>query len=67
MTTVALTARFDGENVPFDEPCRLGPNARLVVVPQEDERHVWSQFSAGHLANACGDTEPEHTAADLRS
>ena len=32
MTTVALTAHFDGEKVQFDEPCRLDTNARLMVV-----------------------------------
>ena len=68
MTTVALTAHFDGEKVQFDEPCRLDANARLMVVvlPPDDERHAWSRFSAGQLAKAYGDTEPEYTAADLR-
>ena len=68
MTTVALTAHFDGEKVQFDEPCHLEPNARLVVVviPQDDERLAWSQFSARQLAKAYGPAEPEYTAADLR-
>jgi hypothetical protein len=68
MTTVALTAHFDGEKVQFDEPCRLDTNARLMVVvlPPDDERHAWSRFSAAQLAKAFGDTEPEYTAADLR-
>jgi hypothetical protein len=68
MSTVALTAHFDGEKVQFDEPCRLDPNARLMVVvlPQDDERHAWSQFSAKQLVNAYGDAEPEYTASDLR-
>ncbi len=68
MTTVALTAHFDGEKVQFDEPCQLDTNARLMVVvlPPDDERHAWSRFSAAHLAKAYGDTEPEYTAADLR-
>ena len=68
MTTVALTDHFDGEKVQLDEPCRLDPDARLVVVelPLDDERHDdWSQFSANALANAYGDAEREHTAADL--
>src|ERR1035441_5136164 len=68
MTTVVLTAHFDGEKVQFDEPCRLDANARLMVVvlPPDDERHAWSRLSAGQLARAYGDTEPEYTAADLR-
>ena len=67
MTTVALTAHFDGEKVQFDEPYQLDANTRLVVVvlPSDDERHAWSRFSAGQLAKAYGDTEPEYTTADL--
>ena len=68
MPTMALTAHFDGEKVQFDEPCLLDSNARLMVVvrPQDGERYDWSQFSAGHVSNAYGDTEPEYTAVDLR-
>jgi hypothetical protein len=48
----------------------IGPhsNARLmiVVLPADDERQAWSQFSASQLAKAYGDNEPEYTAADLR-
>ena len=68
MKTVALTAHFDGEKVQFDEPCQLEANARLVVVvlPPDDERHAWFQFSARQLAQAYGNAEPEYTAADLR-
>ena len=69
MTTVALTAHFDGEKVQFDEPCQLEANARLVVVvlPPDGERQAWSQFSARQLAKAYGSDEPEYTAGDLRS
>jgi hypothetical protein len=68
MKTVALTAHFDGEKVQFDEPCQIDANARLVVVvlPSDDERLAWARFSAGQLAKAYGNTEPEYTAADLR-
>ena len=54
MTTVALTAHFDGEKVQFDEPCQLDTNARLMVVvlPPDDERQAWSRFSAAQLAKA---------------
>ncbi len=69
MKTVALTAHFDGEKVQFDEPCQLDTNARLMVVvlPPDDERQAWSRFSAGQLAKAYSDTEPEYTVADLHS
>jgi hypothetical protein len=68
MKAVALTAHFDGEKVQFDEPCHLDANARLVVVvlPVDEERQAWSRFSAGQLAKAYGDNEPEYTTADLR-
>lgn len=68
MKPVALTAHFDGEKVQFDEPCQIDANARLVVVvlPPDDERHAWSRFSAGQLAKAYGENEPEYTATDLR-
>lgn len=68
MTTVALSAHFDGEKVQFDEPCHIDTNARLVVVvlPPEDERQSWVKFSAGQLAAAYGDNEPEYTVNDLR-
>jgi hypothetical protein len=68
MKTVALTVHFDGEKVQFDEPCQIDANARLMVVvlPPDDERLAWSRFSAGQLAKAYGNNEPEYTAADLR-
>ena len=68
MKAVALTAHFDGEKVQLDEPCQLDPNARLVVVvlPPDDERQAWSRFSAGQLAKAYDDNEPEYTTSDLR-
>jgi len=68
MTTVALTAHFDGEKVQFDEPCHIDANARLMVVvlPPEDEHHAWLQFPAGQLAKSYGDSEPEYTVDDLR-
>jgi hypothetical protein len=68
MKTVALTAHFDGDKVQLDEPCQLDANTRLVVVvlPPDDYRHEWSRLSAGQLAKAYGDNEPEYTTADLR-
>lgn len=68
MTTVVLSAHFDGEKIQLDEPCRLPENTRLMVVvlPSNDERHEWARLGAQHLAKAYGETEPEYTAADLR-
>lgn len=68
MTTVALSAHFDGEKIQLDEPCQLPPNARLVVVvlPSDDERQEWSKLAMQQLAKAYGPNEPEYTSADLR-
>lgn len=68
MSTVALSAHFDGEKIQLDEPCRLPPNARLVVVvlPENGDREEWSRLATQQLARAYGDAEPEYTVADLR-
>jgi hypothetical protein len=68
MTTVALSAHFDGQKIELDEPYRLPENSRLVVVvlPADDERQEWSHLAAQQLARAYGDAEPEYTTADLR-
>ncbi|MSR65011.1 MAG: hypothetical protein EXS18_04430 [Verrucomicrobiae bacterium] len=68
MTTVALSAHFDGEKIQLDEPCKLPENARLVVVvlPTDDDRQEWSRLAAQQLAKAYGNSEPEYTTADLR-
>ncbi|HNQ73419.1 MAG TPA: hypothetical protein PKN95_07435 [Verrucomicrobiota bacterium] len=68
MTTVALSAHFDGEKIQLDEDYKLAENARLMVVvlPQNDERQDWSRLSLHQLARAYGEDEPEYTQADLR-
>jgi hypothetical protein len=68
MTTVALSAHFDGEKIQLDEPYKLPENSRLVVVvlPTDDERQEWAGLAAQQLARAYGDAEPEYTPADLR-
>ncbi len=68
MTTVAVSAHFDGGKIQLDEPCQIPENARLVVVvlPPEDERGEWSRLAARQLARAYSESEPEYTAADLR-
>ena len=68
MTTVALSAHFDGEKIQLDDPYSLPENARLVVVvlPLEDDRQEWARLATQHLARAYGAAEPEYTTADLR-
>lgn len=68
MTTVALSAHFDGRQIQLDEPYRLPENSRLVVVvlPVDDERQEWTRLAAPQLARAFGESEPEYTTADLR-
>jgi len=68
MTTVALSAHFDGQKIELDEPYRLPENSRLVVVvlPGDDERQDWSRLAVQQLARAYGAAEPEYTTADLR-
>ncbi|MBM3861131.1 MAG: hypothetical protein FJ395_16000 [Verrucomicrobia bacterium] len=68
MSTLALSAHYDGEKIQLDEPCRLPSNTRLMVVvlPDDGERQDWSRLAAQQLARAYGDTEPEYTVADLR-
>jgi hypothetical protein len=68
MTTVALSAHFDGEKIQLDEPYKLPEKARLVVVvlPEDDQRQEWSRLAAQHLVRAYGESEPEYTTADLR-
>jgi len=67
MTTVALSAHFDGQKIELDEPYRLAKDSRLMVVvlPADGEREEWSQLAKQQLARAYGDTEPEYTTADL--
>ncbi len=68
MTTVALSAHFDGQKIQLDEPYRLPPNARLLVVvlPDNGEREEWARLATQQLARAYGESEPEYTVADLR-
>lgn len=68
MTTVALSAHFDGKKIELDEPYPLPHNARLVVIvlPADDERQEWSRLAGQQLARAYGESEPEYTTTDLR-
>ncbi len=68
MTTVALSAHFDGEKIQLDEPYKLPENSRLVVVvlPEDGEQQEWLHLSTQHLARAYSNAEPEYTAADIQ-
>lgn len=67
MTTVALSAHFDGKAIQLDEPYRLRDDAKLVVVvlPDDAEKDSWTRLSAAGLNRAYGDNEPEYSVADL--
>lgn len=68
MTTVAISAHFDGQKIELDEPYQLTKDSRLVVVvlPPDDERQEWTRLAKQQLARAYGDAEPEYTMDDLR-
>ena len=71
MNAVTLKAHYDGKQILLDEPCRLEPNTRLLVmvVPEEsleEERQAWLAASQAGLARAYGENEPDYSAAILR-
>lgn len=65
MNAVTLKAHYDGKQVCFDEPCKLSPDTRLlvVVVPDAEEsfREDWYEMSRQNLARAYGDNEPDYS------
>jgi len=66
MKPKTLQAHFDGEQIRLDEPLNLKPDTPLLVRvwPREagsSEREEWSAFSAGNLAEAFGEDEPEYS------
>ena len=75
MISVTLKAHYDGEHIVLDEPFQIPVDAPLMVIvlapigserDLERERTNWAALSAGNLAQAYGDDEPEYTVADLR-
>ena len=71
MSVISLKAHFDGKTIQLDEPYELPPDAQLIVTvlsptPVEAERAGWATLSAGGLANAYSDNEPEYSVADLQ-
>ena len=75
MISVTLKAHYPGEHIVLDEPFQIPVDAPLMVIvlapigserDLEGERTNWAALSAGNLAKAYGDDEPEYTVADLR-
>ena len=65
MKAVTLKAHFDGQKICLDEPFELRPDAKLLVVvnedPSEEERDEWYALSHQSLARAYGDDEPDYS------
>ncbi len=58
MKTVALAAHFDGEQIRLDEPFKIEPHSRLLVIvfpeQSDEEQNAWLELSQKSLANAYG-------------
>lgn len=66
MKTIALAAHFDGEHIRLDEPFKIEPHSRLLVIvfPEEqsdEERNAWLDLSGRGLANAYSDEEHDYS------
>ncbi len=63
MSTIALPAHFDGQQIVLDTPYDIAPGTRLLVTifENDEERDDWLRLSAQNLARAYGDDEPEYT------
>lgn len=70
MPALTLKAHFDGERIQLDEPFDLPLNASLMVTVLAPvigtEIAQWAQASAGGLARAYGDDEPEYAITDVK-
>ena len=69
--SVALPAHFDGEQIRLDEPFKIEPNSRLLVIvfPEQlsdEEQDVWFDLSRRGLANAYGDDEHDYRSGLIR-
>jgi len=65
---ITLKAHYDGEQICFDEPYQLVPDAKLavIVIPKSDkildeQREEWFEPSRRSLARAYSDDEPEYS------
>jgi hypothetical protein len=66
MDITTLTAYFDGKEIRLDEPFKLKPGAKLLVVilPEQqsnDEHEEWLILSKKGLGNAYGKNEAEYS------
>ena len=69
MSTISISAHFDGVQILLDEPYPLEPNTKLLiaVLPEQDEeREAWLHLSVQRLADACADDEPEYPLSSVR-
>lgn len=68
MTTITLSATFDGDRIRLDDDVTLPKNARLLVTVlpagSGDDcafREFWRSLATQSLARAYGPDEPEYT------
>ncbi len=68
MKPITLKAHYGGEQICFDEPYQLGPDAKLavIVVPRwdktpDEQKAEWFEPSRQSLARAYSDDEPEYS------
>jgi hypothetical protein len=70
MPAVTLKAHFNGKQIVLDEPFDLPPDSPLMVtiMSKEDatEDAQWHGLSAGALARAYGEDEPDYSADDIK-
>jgi hypothetical protein len=60
MSTISVSAHFDGERILLDEPIELEPNTKLIVtvLPKNDaEYQSWLRLSHQRLKDAYSDEE----------
>ena len=66
MNPRTIRAHFDGEQIRLDEPCKLEPDAKLLVIvlpkqSHDGEHEDWMHLSQQALENAYGENEPEYS------
>lgn len=69
MPSITLNAHFNGQQIMLDEPFEIPSNAKLLVTVLENtdfEQNNWTAFSAGALALAYLDDEPEYSLSALK-
>lgn len=56
MEIISLSAHFDGQSIQLDQPYKLEPNTKLLVmiVPSIEERENWLRLSQEQLNRAYG-------------